>query len=42
MIIETDDRGKLSERRFSLAEYLSSGERGVLRLKELIATLIDE
>ena len=42
VIVETDNRGKRSERRYPLADYLTSGARGTARLTALIATLIDE
>ncbi len=40
VIYETEFGGENSERRYELAEYLSSGNRGVGKLKELIETLI--
>ena len=42
VIYETDFRGERSKRRIPLGEYLSSGERGTGKLKELIGTLIDD
>ena len=40
VVYETEFRGQRSERRYSLAEYLSSGERGRGQLEKLIGTLI--
>lgn len=42
VVVETEFGGKRSKSRTPLAEYLASGNRGVIKLKELISTLIDE
>lgn len=42
VICETEFGGKRNERRYGLAEYLSSGNRGTTKLTELIGTLFSE
>lgn len=41
IVLESDIAGRRSEKRFEFHEYLTSGERGVGKLLDLISTLID-